>query len=462
MLEQVPAPVTKVWAWLNESEPTYLVGGALRDLLGHGVPEDWDLTTRLTPDAVEAIGRQKGYRVIPTGKAFGTVTWLSEGGPIEVTTFRREGRYRDGRRPDHVEFAASIEEDLSRRDFTMNAIAMAFDGTLIDPYGGAQDLARGRIVTVGDPRARFNEDPLRMLRAIRFVGRDLNGHPMRLESQTFRAIQQLKDRIVSVSGERQRDELTKLLATPHFSDALAMLDETGILGVIWPEWVACRNFIQYDPRHANPVHQHLLETARWGCTPLLRLAGLLHDIAKPSCFWLDETGIGHFYGHDRVSALYASRMLARLGWDNASIERVALLIEFHLFPWEAAEDRTIRRLIREQGEEVVAELLDLRSMDVRGAGSVWNQEAVVRLRVATLQREYPAALRQLQASGQDIMQWTGISPGPEVGRWLDRLQDWVDDDPHRNRSELIKAHVLGLASTTIEDDQDPSLSSRDE
>ena len=139
MLEQVPAPVTKVWAWLNESEPTYLVGGALRDLLGHGVPEDWDLTTRLTPDAVEAIGRQKGYRVIPTGKAFGTVTWLSEGGPIEVTTFRREGRYRDGRRPDHVEFAASIEILTRIIDVFSRAQSPQKFSALI-PWGGGNGM----------------------------------------------------------------------------------------------------------------------------------------------------------------------------------------------------------------------------------------------------------------------------------------------------------------------------------
>lgn len=462
MLEKVPDPVTKVWAWLNESKPTYLVGGALRDLLGEGVPQDWDLATRLTPDAVETMGRQKGYRVIPTGKAFGTVTWLTEAGPIEVTTFRREGRYRDGRHPEQVQFATSIEEDLSRRDFTMNAIAMAFDGTLIDPHGGVRDLARGHIVTVGDPEDRFHEDPLRMLRAIRFVGRDVNGRPMRLDSKAFRAIQQLKDRIVNVSGERQRDEITKLLATPHFSDALAMLDETGILGVVWPEWVACRNFIQHRPHHGKPIHEHLLETARWGSTPLLRLVGLLHDIAKPSCFWQDESGIGHFYGHDRVGALYVSRMLARLAWDSATIERVALLIELHRFPWEVAEDRAIRRLIREHGEEVVAELLDLRSMDVRGAGSVWDQEALVRRRVTTLQTEPPAALRQVQASGHDIMKWTGLSPGPEVGRWLTRLQDWVDDDPRRNRREMLKAYVLRLTRATIEADEVPTPSPRPE
>lgn len=446
MLEKVPEPVKKVWGWLNESDPTYLVGGALRDLLGNVVPQDWDLATRLTPDAVETLGTQKGYRVIPTGKAFGTVTWLTEAGPIEVTTFRRDGRYRDGRRPDHVQFATSIEEDLSRRDFTMNALAMAYNGTLIDPHGGERDLARGQIVTVGDPEARFDEDPLRMLRAIRFVGLDIQDRAMRLEPRVFQAIQQLKGRIVNVSGERQQSELKKLLAAPHFGDALTMLDETGILGVIWPEWVATRNFMQHHPRHAEPVHQHLLETARVGPTPFLRLVGLLHDIAKPSCFWQDASGMGHFHGHDRVGALYASRMLARLAWDKASVDHVALLIALHMFPWEEAGDRAIRRLIREQGAEVVAELLDLRSMDVRGAGRVWNQEAWVRQRVATLQAEHQKIPRQVQASGHDIMEWTGLAPGRQVGQWLAQLQDWVDEDPERNSLDRLKAYVLRQSS----------------
>ncbi len=442
MRNQVPATVEAVWCLLNQESPTYLVGGALRDLIRGVPPHDWDLATALTPDMVEAIGVQAGYRVIPTGKAFGTMTWITEEGPLEVTTFRRDGRYRDGRHPERVRFAETIDEDLSRRDFTMNAMAMTVDGILTDPYQGIRDLAAGRIMTVGDPQARFNEDPLRMLRAVRFVGLDAKSKPQRLDPLVFETIQRLKTRILNVSRERQRDEIMKIFTAPHCGEALRALDATGVLGVIWPEWVATRNFSQRSPYHSLPVHQHLLQTASGGHTPLLRLVGLLHDIAKPSCFWVARDGVGHFYEHEQVGAEYARDMLMRLAWDRATIDRVVLLIRLHMFPWDEAGDRAIRHLLREYGDEVVGQMLDLRRMDIRGTGRVWEQESGVRQRVLELQTHYPVADRALKISGNDVMQWTGLGPGPEIGRWLRRLKDWVDEDPSRNTPNTLKDYLL--------------------
>ncbi len=454
MRNAVPDGVAKVWTLLNREAPTYLVGGALRDLIRGVSPHDWDLATQLPPDVVEAIGKERGYRVVPTGKAYGTVTWWTDLGPLEVTTFRREGRYRDGRHPELVWFADTIEEDLSRRDFTMNAMALSVDGTLHDPFNGREDLNQGRIMTVGAPQARFNEDPLRMLRAVRFVGLAIKDQALTLDPGVFAAVQRLKGRILNVSPERQRDELVKLLAAPHYARALVALDETGMLGVIWPEWVATRNFWQQNPYHTRPVHHHLLETARLGPTPLLRLVGLLHDIAKPSCFWLDGDGVGHFYEHEQVGGVYARRMLERLAWDRATIDRVVLLISLHMFPWDDAGDRAIRRLLRKYGEEVVQQLLELRTMDIRGAGRTWDNESRVRQRVAHLQREYPIAKRTLQISGNHIMQWAHVKPGPEVGIWLERLRDWVDEDPSRNTEPRLKAKLLQSLTEDVDADRD--------
>lgn len=433
MRNQVPRVVEEVWSLLNHEAPTYLVGGALRDLLRGAPPHDWDLATRLPPDLVQAIGEQRGYRVVSTGKAYGTVTWLTELGPLEVTTFRQDGRYRDGRHPEWVRFADTIEEDLSRRDFTMNAMAMAFDGTVEDPFHGAGDLAQGRIRTVGNPEVRFDEDPLRMLRAIRFVGLDAQGRAFTLDPTVWAKIQQLKTRILNVSAERQRDELRKLLASPHFSQALIALDKTGLLGAIWPEWMAAKDFWPQNSSAKKPLHQHLLDTAAQGPSPLLRLVGLLHDIAQPDC---------SFAAHDGVGSQYARRMLERLAWDRDTIDRVALLISLHRFSWHEADDRAIRRLLREHGDEVVEQLLEFRLMDARGDDKEWDQESQVRRRVLHLQTDPPMAMRTLQVSGTDVMQWTRLKPGPAIGSWLTRLQDWVDEDPSRNSLKVLKAWVL--------------------
>ena len=440
----IPEALKRLWTVLHAEAPTYLVGGAVRDLL-RGVPaHDWDLATRLRPDEVRVQGQQHGYRVVPTGIRFGTVTVLTECGPVEVTTFRQDGRYVDGRHPQAVTFADTIENDLSRRDLTINAMALRIDGSFIDLYGGAQDLARRQIMTVGRPEYRFGEDPLRMLRAVRFTGMD--GGEFQLAPSVFDAIRRLKPMICHVSRERQRDELMKILAQPNVGRAVAILDQTGLLGVIWPEWIATRGFAPGNPDHTKAVHEHLIATAVAGPTPFMRLVGLLHDIAKPSCFFVDENGLEHFFEHDHVGAQYAERMLRHLAFDHAAIARAAWLIDQHLFPWDDAGDKAIRRMIRKYGEEAVNQLLALRQMDEAGSGREWKCEAKVRQRVTHLLSEESATERRLAISGRDVMRIAGIREGPEVGRILRRLQDWVDEDTKRNEYPQLVSRLIALLS----------------
>ncbi len=433
----IPTEVRTVWNALDAKGPTYLVGGAVRDLLRESAVHDWDLATSLSPDDVITWGHSAGYRVVPTGLDFGTVTIITGTGPVEVTTFRRDGRYLDGRHPASVSFAATIDEDLARRDFTINAMALGTDGALIDPFGGASDLTRCRITTVGTPEERFKEDPLRMLRAVRLIGlKSADSHPFTLDPLVYETLSRLKPLIANVSAERLRLELMKLLGQPHAAEALAWFSKSGLLGVLWPEWVATQTFDQHNPHHRYPVDEHLLRTAAVGPTPFLRLVGLLHDIAKPSCFWQSEDGVGHFHNHDHVGAKYTRHILQRMRFDNATVERAATLVEHHLFPWDVAKDKAIRRTIRELGEGTVLELLELRRMDVIGAGYRWDAETAVKSRVQHLMEEAPAE-RRLAVNGRDIMQVAGLSPGPAVGAFLRRLQDWVDEDPRRNTREAL-------------------------
>ncbi len=446
----LPEPVRRIWEALDEESPTYLVGGAVRDLMMHSVPHDYDFASARRPEQVQKWAREAGWQCIPTGIRFGTVTLVHPSyadWPVELTTFRRDGRYTDGRHPSEVRFSEKIEDDLSRRDFSMNAMALTLAGQLVDPFHGQEDIQAGQISTVGAPSRRFAEDPLRMWRAVRFIGRDHAGSPLHLSASTASAITALLPSLLLVSGERQRDELLKLLATPHFSAALEIADQVGILGVVWPEWTATRGFEQHNSHHNRPVHAHLLATAAEGRDPLLRLAGLLHDIGKPECFTLDSEGHGHFYGHEDVGAVYVSDMLRRLKFDSATVRQVRDLVAHHMFPWEKAGDKALRKATREWGADHIGQLWELRRMDIIGSGTAsnWERQEEVRQHWESAQ-VLPTAVGsangfKLAADGKQVMLWAQIPPGPEVGHWLHRVQDWVDEDPRRNTAPQIRAFI---------------------
>jgi tRNA nucleotidyltransferase (CCA-adding enzyme) len=368
-----------------------------------------------------------------------------------VTTLRADGRYSDRRHPDAVRFTADVAEDLARRDFTVNAMALTVAGRLIDPHGGRADLAARRLRAVGDPAARFLEDPLRMWRAVRFLSqltdRSPPGPPWQLEAATRAAIVRHRVETCEISRERVRDELLRLLAcrAPH---GLAEAAATGLLFIAIPELAALAGCRQQHPDHDGDVLAHTLAVvAATPPDPELRLAALLHDVAKPQCvLWLD--GVTHFYGHDRLGAQMAEEVLRRLRLAGEQVARVTGLVRRHMFPWETAGLKGYRRLLAEVGRDGLRRLLCLHVADVRGSrrtAARWRLPAEVARRVAqVLAEQRRAGGDRLAVDGHDVMAAFAIGPGPEVGRLRRAARAWVCEDPERNRREAILAYLAGL------------------
>jgi tRNA nucleotidyltransferase/poly(A) polymerase len=432
----------------------FLAGGAVRDLvllaqgpLGARVvrePEDFDVAT----DALPELVAQLFHRTAPTGLAHGTVTVLTDAGGVEVTTFRGEGPYLDGRRPSSVSFLGDIEGDLARRDFTVNAIAWdpmesGFAGVR-DPFGGVRDLGRGVLRAVGSAEDRFSEDGLRPLRAVRLACT----LRFALEPRTRKAIGKTLGTFEKVAAERVRDELTKLLLRGQpVGRGLRLLQRTGLLQRIVPELTEAVAFPQ-NRWHAYDVWEHTIRAVE--NTPpnlVLRLAGLLHDVAKPR-----SAGPGHgpgehtFYNHERIGAEMTTEILTRLRFPRREVvDRVAHLVAEHNWHYKPEwNDATVRRTIARVGRDELEPLWELRRADLVARGravaeGLDNQQALED-RVASVLAEASAlSVRDLAVGGQDVMQALQIAPGKLVGRILVRLLDQVLDDPKLNtRDELLR------------------------
>lgn len=429
----------------------YLVGGAVRDMLLGKKADDWDVTTNAKPEEVMKIFR----RVIPTGIDHGTVTVHFSGQEIEVTTFRTESDYSDGRHPDKVEYAGHIEEDLSRRDFTMNAIAASLeDGHIVDPYGGVEDLKKGIIRTVGIPHERFMEDGLRPVRALRFASK----LQFSIEKDTYSEIfeENVQKKIASISVERFRDELMKMMASPKPSVGLKMMEETGVLKIFMDELSVCRGCIQKDDRgyHIFDVMDHNI----YACDgapkekPLLRLAAFLHDCGKPASK-VERTVEGHkinnFYNHEKYSVEIARSLMTKLKFSNAEIDYVCHLIENHMFHYESSwSDAAVRRFIVRVGLDSFDDLIDLRLADMYGkynadvrlhnsAGCANLVELTDRVKALAAQ-SCALSLKDLKVNGKDLIA-EGIPAGKKLGKILNELFQTVLDDPEMNdREKLLK------------------------
>lgn len=427
----------------------YLVGGAVRDTLMGKEAHDWDVTTNAKPEDVMRIF----HKVIPTGIAHGTVTVHFMKNEIEVTTFRTESDYSDGRHPDKVEYTGNIEEDLSRRDFTINAIAASLkDGKLTDPFNGKQDIRKKIIRTVGNPEHRFSEDGLRPIRALRFSAQ----LGFEIEKNTLAAISlpEIIEKTKSVSVERFRDELTKLLKADFPSGALKIMEQTGVLSLFIPELVSCRGCVQGDFRgfHDFDVLDHLF----YACDgapknkPLVRLAALFHDIGKPEAKRVISTENGDqftFYNHDAISERITKEIMLRLKYSNAEIEQVAHLVKNHMFNYESTwTDAAVRRFLVRVKPENVEDLFDLRLADiygmhnkpVRGHDSqtiALLNELSDRIKKET-ERNSALSLKTLAVNGKDLMK-EGIPAGKELGNILSELLETVLDDPSQNEKEKL-------------------------
>ncbi|MBT3273737.1 MAG: HD domain-containing protein [Spirochaetales bacterium] len=424
----------------NAGYEAYLVGGAVRNLLRKERPSDFDIATNALPEQVSAIFR----RVIPTGIKHGTVTVFFREHQFETTTFRTENAYSDLRRPDSVHFVPTIEEDLKRRDFTINSMAVhAVNGTITDPHNGQDDLKSGIIRAVGDPFERFSEDGLRLLRACRFACQ-LN---FSIEASTLSAMRAQKDTIRSISAERVRDELNKILASDQPSLGFLTMESAGLLEIILPELSLGRGVTQKGT-HIFDVLDHSLYTADGAPKKFLhlRLAALFHDIGKPSAKKQLEDGTVVFHNHDLISAKISSQILTRLKYPKAVEKKVAHLIKNHMFFYEDDwSDAAVRRFLRRIGIENVEDLFALRIADGFGMKrKIPSGLSIKQLHTridSVLQEQSVLSIRDLAVGGNDLVQDAGIPKGPIMGIVLDYLLETVIDDPSQNSRE----HLLRIA-----------------
>lgn len=452
-LNHVPQDVISVCQtlWTNGFD-AWVVGGAVRDLIRAGTPHDWDVATDARPTQVAKLFRSPGCSVISTGEAHGTMTVMfGPGRAYEVTTFRGDGDYQDGRHPDRVVFKNSIEEDLARRDFTMNAIALnPVTGELRDPFGGLEDIQQGVIRAVGDPLERFAEDGLRPLRACRFAATLQMG----VDLAIMEAIPARLGVFKMVAAERVQQEWLKCLQATYPSVGFRLMAETGLLDATSREFAPMRGCHQ-NQYHEHDVWNHTLAVLD-ACPqdPILRLAALLHDVGKPATCQPHPTrqGDNTFYEHEHVSADVARQLLHDLRFSTADLTRVVHLVKHHYIRYEPSwTDSAIRRWVQRVGDSHVVDLIALARADIQGKGQAKTplDEAVLdelQVRLAAI-RQAPGnatGLKQLTVTGKDLLD-IGIPQGPRVGQVLNALLEWCLDDPSRNTREALLAHAATIA-----------------
>jgi tRNA nucleotidyltransferase (CCA-adding enzyme) len=447
LLAALPEGVRGVCRRLGEhGQRAWVVGGSLRDLLLGRPIDDWDIATDARPEQVMQLFR----RVVPTGLAHGTVTVLHDGASYEVTTLRGEGAYADGRRPTDVVFLDDIVEDLARRDFTMNAMALdVAAAALVDPFGGREDLASRRLRAVGRPADRFAEDGLRVLRAARFAAT----LECEIEPDTLAAMATPSSlgTLRRVSAERARDEWLKAMHASRPSVAFRIMEQTRMLDVHCPELRAAVGCEQ-NRWHAHDVWEHTMRCLD-ACAPdpVLRTAALLHDVAKPRTRALSPKSNDYtFYNHELLGAEMADAILRRLKFSNEQRVRVVELIRHHLVCYSAEwTDAAVRRWIRRVGPGRIDELCALAVADGRAKGHDAAQESAaieeLLLRVADLQRQGAALSRaDLALDGDRLMGELGLAPGRRVGEILGSLLELVTDDPNKNEPEALLAEARAL------------------
>ncbi len=417
----------------------YVVGGCVRDSILGRSPDDWDITTSAKPEEVKALFR----RTVDTGLIHGTVTVMLDKEGFEVTTYRVDGEYEDGRHPKEVSFTASLEEDLKRRDFTMNAMAYNPKRGLVDLFGGVQDMENRIVRCVGNPMERFTEDALRILRAVRFSAQ----LGFSIEGETLKAISALAPNLKYVSAERIQVELLKLLVSPH-PDYLRTAYEAGITKEILPEFDRCMETEQNTPHHCYTVGEHTLQSLlNIRADKVLRLTMLLHDFGKPSVKRTDENGRDHFKTHGPEGEKMAVSILRRLKMDNDTIRKVRSLIKWHDFR-PKGDAVSVRKAISMIGEELFPLYLEVQRADILAQSLYKREEKLKRLSsVKALYKEIMdrgecISLKTMALTGRDLID-AGYAPGKELGEILERLLAHVLENPEDNKKEIL----LKLAGT---------------
>jgi tRNA nucleotidyltransferase/poly(A) polymerase len=422
----------------ENSYEVYAVGGSVRDVLRGKQVLDWDFTTNAKPEEIRSLFPRSFYN-----NTFGTVgipqTIAEEQHIFEVTTYRKESSYTNSRHPDEIQWADNVEEDLARRDFTINALA--YDGTkLIDPFGGKADLDNKCIKAVGNPDTRFQEDALRLLRAIRFTSQ----LGFMIEEKTRLSIEQNAHLITQISWERIRDEIIRIMKSDHPAEGILFMRNTGLLKHILPEVDDCFSVPQKSPKrhHVYDVGTHLVMSLKYcpSRDPITRFATLIHDVGKTPTFRKNpRTKLITFYNHEVVGKKMAATIAERLRLSKKQKDKLVTLVGMHQFSVsEKLTDKAIRRFIREVGTENLDDILALRIGDRIGSGakpSSWRFE-LFKKRLEEVQH-VPFQIKDLVISGTDVMQELGIRPGPEVGSVLKQLFEEVDEGKLQNEKEVL-------------------------
>ena len=415
----------------------YAVGGCVRDALLGRVPQDWDITTNAKPMQVKALFR----RTIDTGLQHGTVTVMLDHTGYEVTTYRIDGEYEDGRHPKEVSFTGNLSDDLMRRDFTINA--MAYNGTkgLVDLFMGREDLEKGVIRCVGEPTERFTEDALRMMRAIRFSAQ----LGFAIEEQTMEAICALAPTIQRISAERIQMELLKTLTSAHPQTA-CLFYEAGLSRYFLPEFDRMMETGQNNPHHCYTVGEHTLHSLpEVPQDKVLRLAMLLHDVAKPACKTTDEEGIDHFHGHPVQGAEIAKKVLRRLKMDTATIQRVTQLIRWHDYNPPLSE-RSVRRAICKVGREQYPDIFAVKRADIRAQSDYKKEEKLryvddyEKIYGQILEKNQCLSIKDLAVDGSDLLA-AGVPQGKAIGEKLHELFELVLENPGCNTREYLLSQI---------------------
>lgn len=419
----------------------YIVGGCVRDSLLGTEPKDWDITTSASPAEVKSLFS----RTIDTGIEHGTVTVLMGKEPYEVTTYRVDGKYEDHRRPTEVTFTKSLKEDLLRRDFTINAMAYNDREGLVDLYGGVEDLEKGMIRCVGVATQRFDEDALRILRALRFAAR----LDFQIEESTRQAMIEKKEFLRQISAERIREELTKILTSPH-PELLLTAYEFGITNIILPEWDRMMETSQNNPHHKYSVGMHTLAgIQKVAPTVVLRYTMLLHDTGKPDCKTTDADGIDHFKKHPLRSKEIARAVLRRLKFDNDTLKRVSTLVEWHDWRFMSQKEvnkKAVRRLANKIGVDSCYQLFEVQKADILAQSDYQQEEKLTileqtkKLLDEVVEAEECLTLKDLKINGKDLIAM-GIAPGKEIGRILNGLLKEVLENPELNNRDVLLEKV---------------------
>lgn len=461
----IPGEVEKIIDKLHGAGfEAYIVGGCVRDFLLGKEPKDWDITTNAKPEEIQKVFPGSFYEnkfLTVTAKTGSQDPKLSE---IEITTYRSEAGYTDKRHPDQVQFAKTLEEDLSRRDFTVNAMALDENGKIIDIYNGKSDLKNKIIRTVGNADERFNEDALRMLRAVRFACTLGFG----IEEKTKTAIKKNSIWLEAVSQERIRDEFIKIIMGNNPVEGIEHLRELNLLKYVLPELLDAYGVLQ-NKHHTYDCYWHLLKALEFSAKKNfnldVRLASLLHDIGKPKT----KMGQGQeatFYNHEIVGAKIAFRILNRLKFSKKEIEKIVKLVRHHLFYYNVGEvtESSVRRLIRQVGLENMDDLLKVRMADRIGSNVPKAEPYKLRHLKYVIEKVSgdPISAKMLKVNGQDIMEILQIKPGPKVGQILDVLLGLVIEDPKRNNKDFLQEKIVELGKMADKDLQELAQKSNEQ